>query len=436
MIVVFGVGRETRELLRVLDRDMSGSRVVVLQEGPLTRAELPPTSSLDVEVHAEVSFDDPAPVALGDIEAALRSPGVSIHRPALAALRAAGVPLTTPTGRWTAARDGRDTIAITGTKGKSTTAALTAHLLSAAGRDVSLRGNIGDPALRLDDTASDDVVLELSSYQLADLDGRFHVGGVTTLFSAHVPWHGSEAAYHADKLRLLDLADRRLVTRQVAEHPAVDTARLDAVLAPPPAGLAEAAASAGLVGDHFTVDLALALALVECHLGVVDGVLHLAEAVASFRPLPHRLTPVAEVAGVRYVDDSISTVPESAVAAADAYLPLGPVTLLLGGDDKGQDLGPLVTLLRDERVRALLLAPLAERLEPALREVAGDRVELAADVPAAVRRAAELTPPGGSVVLSPAASSFSSYRDFQERGEHFLACVEELAGARPAATTD
>lgn len=436
MIVVFGVGRETRELLRVLDRDAAGSRVAVLQEGPLTRDELPSTDTLELELHAHVSFDDPAPVAAEDIEEALRSPGVSIYRPALAALRAAGVPLTTPTGRWTAGRDGRDTIAITGTKGKSTTAALTAHLLAAAGRKVSLRGNIGDPALRLEDAPSDDVVLELSSYQLADLQGRFHVAGVTTLFSAHVPWHGDEATYHADKLRLLDLADRRIVTRQVADHHAVDVARLDAVLAPPADGLAEAAAAAGLVGDHFTVDLALALALVECHLGVVDGVLPLADAVASFRPLPHRLTPVAEVDGVRYVDDSISTVPESAVAAADAYLPLGPVTLLLGGDDKGQDLGPLVTLLRDERVRALLLAPLAERLEPALRPVAGDRVERAADVPAAVRRAAALTPAGGSVLLSPAASSFSSYRDFQERGEHFVACVHELAGARPALGTD
>jgi UDP-N-acetylmuramoyl-L-alanine---L-glutamate ligase len=433
MIVVFGLGRETRELLRVLDRDAAGSRVLVLQEGPLAVTELPTVTSLDLDVRAEVSFDDATLLAPDGIEEALRSPGVSIYRGALRSLREAGVPLTTPTGRWTSARDGRDTIAITGTKGKSTTAALTAHLLAASGREVSLRGNIGAPALRVDDEPSDDVVIELSSYQLADLQGAFHVAGVTTLYSAHVPWHGDEARYHADKLRLLDLAQTRIVTRQVAEHPAIAASggtgpRIDGVLAPPTDAVREAAASAGLVGEHFAVDLALALALVDAHLDVAAGVADLVEAIGSFAPLPHRLTPVIEHAGIRWVDDSISTVPESAVAAAEAYLPEGPVTLLLGGDDRDQDLAPLVTLLSDHRVRALLLPPLSERLDPALRPVAGTRVERVADLAAAVTRAAAVTPAGGCVLLSPAASSFSSYRDFQERGEHFVALVEELVG--------
>ena len=113
---------------------------------------------------------DDALQALSGCALLVRSPGVSIHRPQLRALRRAGVPAATATGLWLAEREGVGVIGVTGTKGKSTTASLIAHLARATGAEVELAGNIGRPALDLlDDPAGRLAVIELSSYQVADL---------------------------------------------------------------------------------------------------------------------------------------------------------------------------------------------------------------------------------------------------------------------------
>jgi UDP-N-acetylmuramoyl-L-alanine---L-glutamate ligase len=438
VIVVIGLGRETRELLRVLDRTGAGPEVLLLDERHPRPDELPACTTLSLEVRGGADLDTDTTVP-SEATAVYRSPGVSPYRAAVAKAVARGIPVTTPTGYWAAGRDNDDVIAITGTKGKSTTAALTAHLLAAAGRTVALRGNIGRAALAADDPdpPTQDIVLELSSYQLADLDAELGIGAITTLLRDHVPWHGSLERYHADKLRLLTLAGRTVVTPGVAAvlHERESTGgpadarihHVDAVASAPLRSAVRASlASAGLIGEHLVEDAELALAAVDLRLGRPGGVGDLVESLATFRPLPHRLTPVGDHAGVRFVDDSISTVPESAVAAVRAYRTHGPVTVLLGGDDRGQDLTPLIALLRDPEVRAVLLPPLAERLHAALSPIGGARIQLATDLPDAVDRALAGTPPGGSVVLSPAAPSFSNYRDFVARGEHFTALVAAL----------
>ncbi len=434
MIGVLGLGRETRELLTVLDRDEPDAEVVVVDERAIDPSQLPTTPRLQLHLLAPVDLDDPAALPDG-LETIYRSPGVSPYRAAVAAAVDRGVPTTTPTGRWAAGRDNADVIAITGTKGKSTTAAMTAHLLRAAGHRVELLGNIGRSALSAGPApAADTVVLELSSYQLVDLPARVGLGGITTLLADHVPWHGSLERYHADKLRLLALADRVVLDPQVAAHPTVTAALTGA----PPTPLAVATSvaeprlrpaleAAGLIGDHLVRDAALALALTDARLASAAGITDLADTLAQFSPLPHRLTPVRTLHGVTWVDDSISTVPESAVAATRAYLVRGPVTLLVGGDDRGQDPGPLATLLADDRVRAVLLPPLGARWADRLAPVADDRLHHAADLDEAVSIAAAHTPEGGAVLLSPAAPSFSAYRDFSARGEHFTALVAELA---------
>jgi UDP-N-acetylmuramoyl-L-alanine---L-glutamate ligase len=432
VIVVIGLGRETRQLLPVLAREHPDTEVVVLDERDVADEERPQVAGLRLTVVGGVDLDDPGAVP-DAADAVYRSPGVSPYRAALAGAVARDVPVTTPTGWWAARRDGADVVAITGTKGKSTTSALTAHLLRWAGRDVALLGNIGRSALDADAPASevDDTVLELSSYQLADLDAPIGLAGITTLLRDHVPWHGSLARYHADKLRLLRLAGRTIVTAQVAAHPAVRElpapGHVDAVTCPSLRDeVRTALAAAGLVGEHLVHDAELALALFDARLEAPGGVADLVPGLRAFEPLPHRLTPVRERDGVLWVDDSISTVPESAVAAVSAHRTRGPVTVLLGGDDRGQDLAPLAALLRDPDVRAVVLPPLGDRLAATLRPVAADRVDVADDLAGAVERAAEVTPAGGAVVLSPAAPSFSSYRDFVARGDHFVALVQAL----------
>jgi len=172
----------------------------------------------------------------------------------------------------------------------------------------------------------------------------------------------------------------------------------------------------------------LALALVARRLGT--DALDLVGALADFTPLPHRLRPVATRRGRTFVDDSISTVPESTLAALATWRPRGPVTLILGGDDRGQDLQALVAAFADRDVRAALLPPLGTRIATALRgagaQASEGRFTEVEDLAGAVRWADRVTPTGGAVVLSPAAPSFGAFRDFVHRGETFASLVEAL----------
>ena len=426
MIVVLGYGRETRAWLAGRERT-DAREVLILDEAASDVEERP-------GVHAHVvDLDDVVAVrsAVGDrmVEEVVRSPGISPYRPGPAWLVSLA-PSATPTGLWLTSAAPEDLVALTGTKGKSTATAMTAHLLRAAGREVVLAGNIGVALTTVDPHARrDDLVVELSSYQIADLELPVPAvaAAVTTLFVDHVPWHGSVERYHADKLRLLDRATWRVVGPQVAGL-ALAAGRFDAVAGEPTPEVSAALARAGLHGRHEGQAAMLALALVARRLGT--DALDLVSALADFTPLPHRLRPVATVRGRTFVDDSISTVPESALAALATYRPRGPVTLLLGGDDRGQDVTALIAALADSDVRAALLPPFGTRLAAALRSAGASEVDAriveVGDLAEAVAWADRVTPEGGTILLSPAAPSFGAFRDFVERGERFAALVSDL----------
>ncbi len=430
--VVLGLGRETRAWLAA----HAPADVVVLDEAGGGTAEV---AGRDVAV-ARVDLDDPAAVRAavgpGSVTRIVRSPGVAPHRAGVAALDA---PTATPTGLWLADAAPDDLVLITGTKGKSTVAALTAHLLRAAGRRATLAGNIGTALTTVDASAPrDDLVVEVSSYQLIDLDlpRPAAAAAITTLLVDHVPWHGDVAAYHAAKLRLLDLATWTVVGPQVAALGAT-AGRHDVVAADPTAAVRTALAAAGLHAAHEAEAAMLALALVARRLGADPAVVadDLAPALRIFAPLPHRLRPIATVGGTTWVDDSIATIPEAALGALATWRPHGPVTLLLGGEDRGQDLTGLVAAAADPEVRVALLGALGVRLAEALRAagtpVDGARIAAVADLAAAVTWAAAVTPAGGAVLLSPAAPSFGAFRDFVHRAETFRDLVLALPGAAP-----
>ena len=426
MIVVLGHGRETRAWLEGLAQG-AVEDVLLLDEKEAAVTDVAGARA------AVVDLDDVAAVRSAidgrHVTSVVRSPGVSPYRPGPAWL-VGQAPCATPTGLWLVEHAPTDLVALTGTKGKSTATAMTAHLLRAAGRRVVLAGNIGvalttvDPAIE-----RDDLVVELSSYQIADLELATPAvaAAVTTLFTDHVPWHGSVEQYHADKLRLLDRATWRVVGPQVAEL-RVAAGRYDAIAGDPTPEVSAALARTGMHGTHEGQAAMLALALVARRLGT--DALDLVGSLADFEPLPHRLRPVGTVRDRVFVDDSISTVPESTLAALTTWRTRGPVTLILGGDDRGQDLGSLVTALEDPDVRAALLPPLGSRLADAVRDAAApgvdERIAEVADLSEAVMWADRVTPAGGAVLLSPAAPSFGAFRDFVHRGETFAALVTDL----------
>jgi UDP-N-acetylmuramoylalanine--D-glutamate ligase len=275
----------------------------------------------------------------------------------------------------------------------------------------------------------DDLVVELSSYQLADLRlaAPARAAAVTTLFTDHVPWHGSVERYHADKLRLLGQAEWRVVGPQVAAV-ASAAGRYDAVAGDPTPEVVAALGRAGMHGVHEGQAAMLALALAARRLGT--DARDLVASLADFRPLPHRLRPIGTVRGRTFVDDSIATVPEATLAALATWLPRGPVTLLLGGDERGQPLDALVAALTANPVRAALMPPHGERLGAALAQAHGgalpERFHVVPDLATAVAWADAVTPAGGAVLLSPAAPSFGAFRDFTHRGEVFATLVAAL----------
>ena len=355
-----------------------------------------------------------------------------MHRPEIEGLRASGTPVVTATGLWLAERGGSGVIGITGTKGKSTTAALAHHLARAAGADVALAGNIGSPALDLLDRRQVElVVLELSSYQIADLEIGPEVAVVTNLFREHLDWHRTEAAYRADKLRLLRPATgqgrgrqrpRPGADRGADEAPAhlffgaADGWDVGAAGLTDRGVLALAAEDLPLPGEHNALNLCAALTALRAA-GIEPS---LPAGLEGFEPLAHRLDELGETDGVLWVDDSISTTPESTLAALAAY-PDREAILLAGGQDRGQDYADLGRALAERGATVLGMPTTGERIVAAARAagLAEGRAIIAHDLADAVGRARDLASPGSAVLLSPAAPSYDHFLDFEERGQRF-----------------
>jgi len=432
---VWGAGREIVSFASQLRRRLPNAEITVAAFETLPD---PDVLELLGAPRARLASGAELPEALLSCEVVVRSPGVSTHRPEIRALGQAGVAVTTATALWLAERAGTGVVGVTGTKGKSTTAALLHRLLAASGRRSRLAGNIGVPALDLlDADPSETAVVELSSYQIADLAVGPQLALVTNVFREHLDWHGSEQAYRDDKLRLLGLPGVRgcvLSARDpvlAALAPQIPTLRFgsadgwDATAAGiSRAGKPVAAAAAlPLPGEHNALNLCAALTALEA---LEVPVPSLPSALSGFQPLPHRLQTVLRRAGLVWVDDSISTTPESTLAALASF-PGRPVVLIAGGQDRGQDFLALGSALAERGAAVLGVPTTGSRVVAAARRagVADARARLARDLPQAVALAPALLGREGVVLLSPAAPSYDHYRNFEERGERFRALAED-----------
>jgi UDP-N-acetylmuramoylalanine--D-glutamate ligase len=421
-IALWGLGRETTAL-----------------EGQLKR-RLP-----SAEIAAVI--DDATPAAdvralLGAADVLVRSPGVSIYKPLIQEALANGITVTTATGLWLAERQGLKVIGVTGTKGKSTTATLIAHLLTDV-VEVELAGNIGRPVIELLDLPAETwVVLELSSYQLSDLAVGPQVALITNLYREHTDWHGSEQQYRADKLRIFQLPGTNVAVYPLGD-PEIEQAaqRLSTNLAfadPSSWHVSEAGierdgelvvprAQIPLRGAHNALNVAAALGTIEAA-GL--GRPQLPQALAGLEPLPHRLQTVhTSEDDIQWVDDSISTTPESAIAALEAFEDR-PVILIAGGQDRGQNHDQLGEVLakRQQTTTLITLPDTGERLAKAARAHghAEDRMSTAGDMRDATQQATALARPGSVILLSPAAPSYNAYKNFEQRGDDFAAFARSL----------
>ena len=438
-IGVWGAGREIAAFADQLARRLPAAWIVVA-----ACDAQPPSDVLDTlrAPAARVVSGADVVAALAECEVVVRSPGVSIHRPEMLALREAGVLVTTATSLWLCERGGGGVIGVTGTKGKSTTAALVSHLARAAGKTAQLAGNIGVPALDLLDAERAQVtVVELSSFHIADLRMGPEVALVTNLFREHADWHGSEETYRAEKLRILELAGVRVGVINARDAQLMGDVAASAAGARPegpietrvfgaPAGwdvldggiaLAGALVATGselpLRGEHNALNLCGALTALEA---LAVALPPLPASLSGFAPLSHRLELVLERDGVLWVNDSISTTPESTLAALASFRGR-EIVLIGGGQDRGQDYAQLGAALAAGATTVIGVPSTGARLLAAARDAGAPdaRALAAADMLEAVTLARELARPGAVVLLSPAAPSYDHYRDFEQRGERF-----------------
>jgi UDP-N-acetylmuramoylalanine--D-glutamate ligase len=376
--------------------------------------------------------------------AVIVSPGVPPSAPPLAAARAAGLEVLAELDLAARALAPARLIVVTGTKGKSTTTALIGHILATAGRSAAVGGNIGRPLIEL--ASGPDrpewAVVEASSFQLRDAPHLAPaIGVLTNLAPDHQDQYASVDQYYADKRLLFRNASGQSIWILNADDEAVLElargvagarrqwslkTRADAfwdrsinVLAVDGAVLLPRH-RLPLPGDH-NVSNALAAALVGAVAGVAVPII--AQALASFRGLPHRLQEVRAVGGVRWINDSKATA-VSATAAAVRAMEV-PFVLIVGGLQKGDDrFTPLAPLL-SPRCRGVVAYGSAG---PAIaRDLAGTcSVTQVGPFDAAVRAAAQLAQPGDAVLLSPGCASFDQFESAEARGDAFRRLVEAM----------
>ncbi len=338
-------------------------------------------------------------------------------------------------------------LAVTGTKGKTTTASLAAAMLEAGGLPVVLGGNIGTPLIERTDELDADhwAVLELSELQLPTIDRGADVALYTNIGEDHLDRHGTVEAYRAVKARLAELTapDGRIVLN----HDDPGCRSLGERL--PPASLAwygharpgrgpvEAWVEGGdlimagerllpiedvpLPGRHMRSDV-LGAALAASLVGI--GPAALTEAIRAFKGVPHRLELVGERGGVRWVNDSQATIPVATMAALEAFD--APIVLVAGGQGKNLEYAELADAIAERVGAVVLIGETAAELETL---IAGRvPVRRAVSMEDAVRLAAELAQPGSVGLLSPAAASFDMFTDYAARGDAFRAAVGALGG--------
>ncbi|HEX7283885.1 MAG TPA: UDP-N-acetylmuramoyl-L-alanine--D-glutamate ligase [Vicinamibacterales bacterium] len=371
------------------------------------------------------------------------SPGVPLEMEEVRLAKAAGVPVIGElelATRWLRG----PVVAITGTKGKSTTTTLVGRMLEAAGKRVMVGGNIGYPvSAQVDESTEDTVhVIEASSFQLESTDTfRPWIAALLNFSPDHLDRHPDEAAYAAAKLRIFanqhsddwavvnaDSPEAMQMTQNVRarvvtfgiDEPAdihvgrgfvwQRTSEGDIPLLP--------VAAVHLQGRHMLSNVAAATAI--SHLAGASGA-SLAKALEGFRGLEHVMEIVASRGGVRFVNDSKATNVDAAAKSIESF---DKVIAIIGGKYKGGDFADLAAPLRSHGRAVVAIGEARPMVKAALQEVVP--VTEAGSLAEAVRKAWDLAVPDGVVLLAPACASFDMFADYAERGRRFKEEVRKL----------
>jgi UDP-N-acetylmuramoylalanine--D-glutamate ligase len=420
-----------------------GATVTATDEKP--ESKLTATAAKLRAAGVKLALGEHAQAIFLDQDLIVVSPGVPANLPALVLARKANIPVWSEVElAWRFLRG--KLVAITGSNGKTTTTSLVAHILRTAGITTLAGGNLGVPLLSLVESSSDSsvAVAELSSFQLETIETlRPEVGVLLNLTPDHLDRHESFEHYAAAKMRLFENqldrdaavlnADDPEVTKRMPSGPhifwfsrqkrvAQGAFLRDGQIIFRNEGSEVAVGSRDeihLRGEHNVENVLAACAA--AHLaGATPAAI--ANGIATFRGVEHRLEFVAEVNGVQFYNDSKATNVEAAIKAIEAFP--GPLIVILGGKDKGSPYTPLRDLLHERARMALLIGEAAETIAADL----GDAVPLvrAQTLGHAVELASERAQSGDVVLLAPACSSFDQFEDYEHRGRTFKQLIAQL----------
>ena len=440
-IAIWGLGKEGKANLEFVIKHNLAANLYAYNDDVC-----PPLNDYpEVKLFCGEEFED----MLDKTDVIIRSPGVSIYKDKVRRAIARGIIFTSSSDifldEMRTHHPDSTIIGITGSKGKSTTSSLMYKALLTLGEDVVLCGNIGRPLVDLIDECHKFVVCELSSYQCSDLHVSPNIVLFTNLFPEHIDWHLSHDNYYRDKVRLIanqkpnDVcfvnARCALLKKYCAEYNREynyynipdEFAELNNVLCydgKPILHISETL----LEGYHNLDNMAGVLSVIK-YLGLnIDKAL---ESFKNFSALPHRLQKIGEKDGIMFINDSISTAPETAMAAIKSFdCPMG---LILGGYDRKQDYHELAKLI-DEMPKVKVVAALFQtgpRIITTLKEVITRQdIEIIEekDFEQAVKDVFEnlKLQRGRLLLFSPAAPSYDAYKSFEVRGEEFIKICNNL----------
>lgn len=448
-IVVLGLGREGKALAKFLSH--KGARVTV------SDLKSPEDLSQEIaeleEMQVHFVMGGHPETLLEGADAVYVSPGVPRDIPFLKEAFRRGVRLESET-RLFFSLCRAPIIGITGSSGKTTTTSLVGEMLKASGKEIYVGGNIGAPLLEKVEEISPRawVVLELSSFQLENLETSPEIACILNITPNHLDRHHTMEAYLAAKLNILryqNSVDTAILgwdnpttrglreecrgrvlffSRQRIPNGGAFVHQDQIILRQDGQEDAISPLSAvRLLGEHNLQNVLAACAIASAAGADITA---MAQTISTFTGLEHRLEPVRELGGVKYYNDSIATAPERTIAALRSFSQ--PNILLAGGREKHLPLQELANIIT-ENVRVLILFGEAARLignavDEAKKNNRTEKPELvyAQDLARAVDIARKAARPGEIVLLSPACASFDTYRDFEERGRHFKSLVVAL----------
>ncbi|MGB9803677.1 UDP-N-acetylmuramoyl-L-alanine--D-glutamate ligase [Desulfofundulus sp.] len=443
-VLVIGAGKSGVAVSRFVAA--KGAQVVLTDHKDDASFE-PPLSSL-VPPEVELVLGRYPEVVEGSFDLVIVSPGVPLTITPVARAREFGIPVTGELElAYSLAR--APIVAITGTNGKTTTTTLVGQIFADAGIKTLVAGNIGKPLITEVEKygAEDLIVLEVSSFQLETTRAfRPRVAAILNITPDHLDRHGSMQGYVAAKARIFanqtgddytvlnydDLLTRDLASlcpgkviffsrRHNLEEGVILHNGYIAVREKEKVYPVLPVRALRIPGAH-NLENALAAAACAWVLGIREA--QMAATLRHFSGVPHRLEFVAEINGVKYVNDSKGTNPEASIKALEAYDQ--PIVLLAGGRNKGNDFTAFARVVK-EKVRLLVvLGECAREIEAAARAAGVKEIIRAGDFQDAVFKAHRAARPGEIVLLSPACASWDMFKNYEERGEVFKQLVHEL----------